>query len=158
VTVLAPHNDDEALFAAYTLLRHRPRVVVVLDSGPERTAESRAACAVLGVEVEQWPFAESDPDWDAAGDEIRALDGPVWAPWPEPDGHEHHNAIGELASDLLPAVTYYTTYTPAGRTTGTPVDYEDGWPDLKLAALDCYPSQRSRIVAHLERGLEEYTL
>jgi hypothetical protein len=30
--LLAPHNDDETLFAAYTCLRERPKVVVILRS------------------------------------------------------------------------------------------------------------------------------
>lgn len=35
--LLAPHNDDETLFAAYTIQRYRPHVVVVLR--PERQAD-----------------------------------------------------------------------------------------------------------------------
>lgn len=160
VTVLAPHPDDEALFTAYTLLRHRPKVAVVLSCPPveERAAESRQACELLGVEVEQWEHDEAGPDWTAVGGQIRRLKGRVWAPWPELDGHEHHNAVGILVEELIPRarVTYYTTYTPKGRTQGDPVETEPGWPDLKLRALGCYTTQRSRIAAHLERGLDEY--
>ena len=29
--LLAPHNDDEALFAAYTIMREHPLVIVVTD-------------------------------------------------------------------------------------------------------------------------------
>ena len=48
IIFLAPHNDDETLFAAYTLMRYKPFVIIVTDSfiQPERgdtgcTAEIR---------------------------------------------------------------------------------------------------------------------
>ena len=30
--LLSPHNDDECLFAAYTLMREKPLVVIITDS------------------------------------------------------------------------------------------------------------------------------
>jgi len=36
--LLSPHNDDECLFAAYTLMREKPLVIVVTDSDDETAA------------------------------------------------------------------------------------------------------------------------
>ena len=58
--LLAPHSDDECLFAAYTLMRERPLVIVVTDSdaqladgvtAQQRRDESRRACELLSVPV-----------------------------------------------------------------------------------------------------------
>src|SRR5215217_1441618 len=56
--LLSPHNDDECLFAAYTLMREKPLVIVITDSdlaggvtAHERREESRRACELLGVPV-----------------------------------------------------------------------------------------------------------
>ena len=59
--LFSPHADDETLFAAYTVLRHRPRVVICFPSERDygetqvRADESRAAMRLLGVtDVDQW--------------------------------------------------------------------------------------------------------
>ncbi len=155
---LAPHNDDEALFGAYTLLRHRPHVIVCLRSFNEqrwdppifyedRERETAEACAVLGVEHEQWTvFPDDAPDWHHLGQRLSALRaGHVWAPLPEPGGHPHHNEIGEAAIDIFPNLTLYATYTHArGKTTtGTRVTPEPGWEALKRRAMACYKTQAS---------------
>jgi len=61
--LIAPHNDDEVLFAAYTLMRNRLHVVIVTDSyiqeergdigcdAETRRQESIKACALLGCSV-----------------------------------------------------------------------------------------------------------
>jgi LmbE family N-acetylglucosaminyl deacetylase len=58
--LLSPHNDDECLFAAYTLMREKPLVIIVTDSDAhlaegitayDRREESRRACELLGVPV-----------------------------------------------------------------------------------------------------------
>src|SRR5438045_2467666 len=107
---LSPHNDDEALFGAYTLLRSRPLVIVCFrsngDYGPAavREAETEAAMNVLGCQWRQWlhPDAPRTPDWPKVEQSFFALGEPrrVWAPAPEKDGHEQHNGIGELAARL----------------------------------------------------------
>lgn len=153
---LAPHNDDETLFGAYTLLRHKPRVIVVLRSfieatwdppGPtyvEREEETAAACEILGVGWEQWIFRDDAPDWVGIEYQFTNLRAEhAFAPWPEPGGHPHHNAIAEIAERVFPSVTWYTTYTHAkGRTVG-PIEIvpEPGWEEIKKRALACYPSQ-----------------
>lgn len=58
--LLSPHNDDESLFAAYTLIREKPTVLIITDSdmqldrgisAAQRKEESRRACETLGVPV-----------------------------------------------------------------------------------------------------------
>lgn len=152
---LAPHNDDETLFGAYSILRHRPQVIVVLRSfveatwdppGPTyevRELETFAACEILGVSVAQWEFRDDAPDWPVVEQSLRSLrDTHAFAPWPEPGGHAHHNEIAAIARRVFPKVTWYTTYTHArGRTLGERVEPEPGWPEIKRRALACYPSQ-----------------
>lgn len=170
---LSPHNDDETLFGAYTLLRYRPRVVVVLRSyveekwnppGPTfevRERETAAACEILGVEWEQWPIRDDAPDWDEVERRFTNFRAEhVFAPWVEPGGHPHHNAIGTIAARVFPAITWYTTYTHArGRTTGIEVVPEPGWEEIKRRALACYPSQAGhpRTAGGFRWPITEYT-
>ena len=135
---LSPHNDDETLFGAFTLLRERPRVVTVLRSYiqeqrgtgvtyREREAETEAALDVLGIaDWEQWQYPDSDPPWHAVRERLGSLEAErIYAPAVERGGHRHHNAIGRLADSLWPGrVTFYTTYKRWGRgrtTRGNPV-------------------------------------
>lgn len=154
---LSPHNDDETLFGAFTLLRYRPKVVIVLRSSKqeaqgvtaaEREAETVAAMDVLGCEEwEQWLSPDSDPDWHAVERALRA-DAHQWdrvfAPAVEDGGHEQHNWIGAMADSIFSdRVTHYMTYTLPGneRSRGVPVEYENEWVGLKLCALSRYESQ-----------------
>jgi LmbE family N-acetylglucosaminyl deacetylase len=157
--LLSPHNDDAELFASYTCLRYRPLVIVCLRSfveaqwpnGPTyetREAETKAACNVLGCRYEQWEYPDNNPPWDDMRSELEALNAlhapdRVWAPLPEPGGHPHHNAIGEMARELFPNVTFYATYThERGKTaTGTLVEPQPGWEAVKRQAMSVYVSQ-----------------
>lgn len=176
--LLSPHNDDEGLFAAYTLLRHRPRVLVVLDGGrskryhppPEvRAAESAAAMEILGCDFEHlgFPLERATLNWDAVEERLRAEPDPahVWAPFPEHDGHRHHNRLAEAAIRIWPGrVSFYTTYHvredgwPIRTVIGDPVPVEPGWPELKRQALGCYRSQIESpgTAMHFDRPLDEY--
>jgi LmbE family N-acetylglucosaminyl deacetylase len=168
---LSPHNDDETLFGAYTLLRYRPLVIVCFrsagDWGPAavREAETAAAMNVLDCQWQQWSHPDTPriPDWTKVEQSLLTLEEPgrVWAPAPEEDGHDQHNGIGELAARLWPdRVTWYTTYTRHGGRSdwGEPVPYEPHWPRLKQAALDCYESQARdpRTGKHFRRPLDEF--
>lgn len=147
---LSPHNDDEALFGAFTLLRHRPRVVICLYDGEQRADESRMACAILGCEVEQWQC-----DWDEIVERIGALDGgTVFAPVFAEHGNPDHNRIAQLTPDAI----RYLTYTTAGKQVGTEVPYEGPWLGLKHRALACYPSQFQQPgrAEHFLRDIREY--
>jgi LmbE family N-acetylglucosaminyl deacetylase len=158
--LLAPHADDETLFACFTLIRERPTVILCLPGAPrhgsleERTAELAAAMEIVGC---PW-ISLADTEFELALGRLNPEH--VWAPLPEPEGNDDHNLIGELAVRLWPdKTTFYTTYTPAARTTrGERVTYDSSWLAIKQEALACYTSQLSRrgTREHFERPLDEY--
>lgn len=178
---LSPHNDDAVLFGAFTLLREQPHVITVLRSEVqetmgidmlEREVEDDAAFEILGVEHEQWEISDREPDWVLITDMLSDLDrvrletiDRVYAPAVELDGgHEHHNALGQVALDVfgVDRVTHYLTYTRQGgkSTWGTEVAHERSWVRLKLQALACYRSQieseLAGCTAHFLRDQREY--
>lgn len=175
---LSPHNDDETLFGAFTILRHKPHVIVCLksciqlDRGTGITAvarENETARALwwLGDPTwEQWQFSDADPDWVEIERKMRLFDQyneieRVFAPAEEEDGHEQHYAIGFKARIVFgdrvqPYLTYRRGY---GRTVGTEVEFERDWPAKKLRALSCYETQiaeSSTAYWFLDSGLREY--
>lgn len=135
--LLAPHNDDETLFAAYTLMREKPHVVVCTRVGAlkERSVRERetreAIHALTGSEAyEQWVFDSWAPDWSQLAQAIAALAlefEEVWAPAPlaEVNGRKpgrnpkpgfgvlQHDRIGELARDAFgpERTSQYCMYT-----------------------------------------------
>jgi LmbE family N-acetylglucosaminyl deacetylase len=141
---LAAHPDDETLFGAFTLLRVKPLVVVVLSCGASRTLEFAQAMATLGVDrIGAWgAYDEASPDWAAIRDRIHALNADyLYAPSFHEDGNVHHNELSRAAAGAAPT-THYMTYTSAGKQmSGSPVSYEPEWLGLKLRALACYGSQ-----------------
>ena len=152
--LIAPHNDDETLFAAYTIQREKPLVAVVLDcylqglrgariTAQERRDETAAALRILGADVVFLGFHDDSPDWDGIERSLREYHpDAVWAPAVEPGGHAHHNAIGAIAHRIWPDRTrHYMTYTPAGKSRGIPVPKRPEWIAAKLRALACYVSQ-----------------
>lgn len=162
---LAPHNDDETLFGAFTLARDKPIVINILWCGHQRAHETLNALEILGCQGEQWRHAdEADPDWSLIETRLRLLadntDGTVYAPAPETvGGNQHHDALGRLAGKVFGRrVTYYATYTDKGKSDGTPVEMRPEWVGLKLRALACYPSQYEHPshAPHFVRGLEEF--
>lgn len=158
---LAPHNDDETLFGAFTLLRHKPLVIVCLKSyvqedrgGPtaaEREGETNRAMWWLGVEEwRQWNHDDRQPDWKAVEQSMQELDaeldiGEVFAPACEVRGHDHHNEVGFLAQEVFGdrLSTYLTYKRGSGKSrSSTPVSVDQSlWVILKLKAMACYESQ-----------------
>lgn len=153
-TVFAPHNDDEALFCAFTIRRYRPRVVVCYRSERDygdsavREQETREAARLLG--------ARSVDQWDGGDlvDQMRAFDARVhpirvWAP-SEEASHPDHVAVAQAATDVFGArVTRYHTYVNGEKVrTGREVSYETTWIADKLRALAVYRSQLMHPRAH----------
>lgn len=159
--MLDPHGDDAALFACFTLLKHRPNVIVCLTSqlqanrgGPTaatREAETSAALGVLGIYGwEQWRVKDDRPDWVAV---TRLMEGAreayqpdvVFAPEFEVGGHEHHNAVAEIAARVFGAdrVQPYLTYVRGSARSdwATEVIPKPEWIALKHRALACFTSQ-----------------
>ena len=174
--LLSPHNDDECLFAAYTLMREQPLVVIVTDSdahlaegitAQQRREESTRACELLGVPVVF--LGLKDGTLDQQKPELRRRLEPFASqPWTHvyapaiQGGHKDHDALGEVVSSMFSQVSYYATYalgecfTAAGREIiPTPEEV-----DLKIRALKCYPSQirlaRGESRFDVVRGRSEY--
>lgn len=172
--LLSPHNDDECLFAAYTLIREKPLVIVVTDSdlaegvtAHQRREESRRACELLDVPVVF--LGLKDGTLEQQKDVLkRRLEPFASQPWSQiyapaiQGGHKDHDALGDAISSMFSKVSYYATYaageffSPVGREIEpTPEEVE-----LKNRALDCYPSQirlaRTESRFDAVRGRSEY--
>jgi LmbE family N-acetylglucosaminyl deacetylase len=159
--LFAPHNDDETLFAFYSMLKYRPRVIVVLRSfkqnvlqnGPHwkvREAETAAVMQMIGLDHVQWNYDDMRPDWPGISDAIEDVIGNfdvVIAPADEIGGHEDHCAVasvcGGITSETGQELVRYLTYQLGyGRSTqGVPVPHTPEEELLKMQALDIYQSQ-----------------
>jgi LmbE family N-acetylglucosaminyl deacetylase len=181
---LAPHNDDETLFGAYSILRHEGdiQVVTVLRSHLQelrgrgitaamRENETRDALGVLGVSPDrwtQWDIPDSNPDWGRVEAAFKDL---LWEDWSavyvpaaytSGGGHPHHDKIGILAADVFgnDRVTCYHTYVNGrGRVQGAHVPVRNpDWVRRKLMALACYTSQirEASTGHHFAQALDEW--
>ena len=162
--LIAPHNDDETLFAAYTIMRERPHVIVALSdphNGRKREQETRTAVDWLTAgrsSVEHWGFDCSCPDWEGLSSAIGELAryDRVWAPAvvgeasgyvlgeaPENGwGVLQHEHLGWLAQNILRArVRRYCLYTRwHGRHKVREIVPTGVEIARKLVALSCYES------------------
>lgn len=157
----SPHNDDETLFGAYTLLHYSPLVVVCFKSKVQErygiTAETREmethkALQVLGIpQWKQWNILDAgDPAaYERLLDNMESADiayqpQRVWAPLYELNGHAQHNEVARAATEVFEhRVQFYCTYIRGewGRTRGVEVKAEAVWVARKMRALACYESQ-----------------
>lgn len=163
--LFAPHADDESLFAAFTLIRYRPRVVIccpsVRDYGETavRTAESAEAMTLLGAgPVDQWDGVDLAAQMRAFDARLRPAR--VWAPSRQ-TAHPDHLAVAVAADAVFGArVTHYHTYSAAGKVRdGALVPFEPGWQAMKRQALTCYRTQRDhpRAATFFQWDDAEYT-
>lgn len=152
--LFAPHNDDETLFAAFTILRYRPRIVICFPSSGDygdpamREAETRDAMEILGGDpVEQWVGG----DLRAQMSELDRRLNPqvVFAP-SRRCSHPDHIAVAEAAvSVFVKRVRAYQTYDDSGKVTAGPLAaFEPEWVGAKLRALARYESQIKHPRAH----------
>jgi LmbE family N-acetylglucosaminyl deacetylase len=162
--LFSPHNDDEALYAAFTIQRVHPKVVVCYPSTGDygatavREAESRAALAILGAAgMEQWAGGDVEA-------QMRALDAKerparVWAP-DQRASHPDHVAVAAAAARVFGGrLTTFHTYVAGDKIRdGRPVAPEPAWVQAKLRALACYQTQIShpRARAFFLGDLAEY--
>ncbi len=169
--LFAPHNDDETLFASFTLLRYRPRVVVCFEGSGDygdprvREEETRQAMSVFGAgPVVQWAATVTDLAERMA--EFDRLERPrqVWAPSGR-TSHPEHLAVAAAARAVFgDRVATYHTYELRD---GQPLKVEAGrlsrplepiWVSHKLRALARYQSQLAhpRAVQFFTWDLDEY--
>lgn len=180
VLLLAPHHDDETLFASFICLRYQPTVVIVYgiseaNGVPTETRNEELWRALSHInpnvgptaiwplsdtkateeEVEAWMIGLRDPsgqdDWDV-----------VFAPAEEVKGHAQHNIVGRLADRVFGdvQVEHYLTYTtpPLERSrNGTEIAYEPEWLFRKHAALACHRSAADTpSYRHFAEDVKEY--
>ncbi len=135
--LLAPHNDDEALFASYICMRYKPLVVVVTDSfiqyergqheitAHRRRDETREACKVLGVTPRFRGLADTWLDSSILYSALVCVYGidDIFTCTDEPDGflfvpalqggntwHDEVNICGREANFYDSIVIEYATY------------------------------------------------
>lgn len=134
-----PHGDDVPLFAAYSAMTDPTHVVVTHPEIPNE--EIRAAADILGYSV----TIDSSNESRRRNLAIAVQPEIVYAPAIHPEGHEHHNEIGQFAVDFYGRhkVQFYATYAPRGQRQRTdrqvvPMPWEIL---MKLQALACFESQ-----------------
>lgn len=151
-----PHNDDEVLFFAYSLMREKPLVLLITDSfiqpnrgekgcsAAERRQETIEACKLLGCPVVFAGLRDDSLDKCQIEGVLQRFHGfdKVFAPAIQ-GGNAQHDLIGEAVKKWRPDTIQYTTYTKTelwttGRTEIVPTEAEN---ELKIKAMGCYPSQ-----------------
>lgn len=158
--LIAPHGDDETLFAAYTCMRERPHIIVCTrDADPEvgevRSRETATAIQILGCSHQEWQMSAANIDWNWAREQMALWLDPernaaevqkVYAPAVNALGHEQHNGFGRIAQDIFgDRVQPYLTYAPRGKRERVNGDLEikptTDEISRKLRAMAAYKSQ-----------------
>jgi glycosyltransferase involved in cell wall biosynthesis/LmbE family N-acetylglucosaminyl deacetylase len=157
VIFLSPHNDDECLFGAYTLMRLRPLVIVVTDSyiqpnrgdvgcgADVRRQETIDAMNLLGCPVLFMGIKDTELTEDVLRERLRLLNPEtIYIPALQ-GGNSQHDLVNKVALEVFGKAKceQYTTYTK------TELYTEGGWEvkpshtemELKNKALECYKSQ-----------------
>jgi len=124
---LAPHNDDEALFGVFTIMREKPLVVIATDSyiqyyrgdgitAEQRRSETKRAMDKLGVESCFLSIPDSEFTREALANALKTVPENVrkpkivFAPMIE-GGNKIHDMVGEVANEIFDNVLHYSTYT-----------------------------------------------
>lgn len=151
---LAPHNDDETLFGAYTIMIEKPLVIIVTDSmfqaerglritWKQRREETLNAMKILGAKVEFLGINDTNFSKEKLEKALRKYNPDlVFAPSIE-GGDRWHDLVGIIAVRLFENVIFYSTYSknrwfPKG---SRKIEFNQEMKRLKLKALECYPSQ-----------------
>lgn len=146
--LFAPHSDDETLFAAFTILRFCPYVVICFPSTrdygstAQRMAESRRALGYLGVDqCEQWDGIDLVGKMRTLVEKLSVGDR-VFAPSSD-TSHPDHRSVSRAALEVFGGnVTLYHTYRDGEKVrSDKPVAFEPKWVQRKLLALAQYTSQ-----------------
>lgn len=151
-----PHNDDESLFFAFSLLRIRPLVVIVTESHiqPERgdigcgadvrRQETIEAMKIAGCPVVFLGIKDSELTEDILRERLKYFNPEkVYVPGIE-GGNRHHDMVANVAIELFGLrCVHYTTYSKTelhlkGTTEIKPTAHEL---ELKEKMLACYKSQ-----------------
>lgn len=155
--LISPHNDDETLFGAFTLIREKPLVLSVTDSwiqpnrgdrgcsADERWQETVEACKVLGCPVTRGQIRDDALTVENTRELLERFRGFVRVYIPAiQGGNWQHDLISRVAQDVFgSACVQYTTYTKTELWTKGNIEIiptEEEY-QMKLKALGCYQSQ-----------------
>lgn len=176
--LIAPHNDDEALFASYIILRYRPLVVVVTDSykqakrgqditWQQRRIETTEAMRILGAAVMFLGIPDDELTYPSC---LVALKGVYWkvpttsrlpacvfAPACQ-GGNAEHDLISNVCSEIWEPILYATYakdewFTPIE---GMAIHQTEVEAASKRKALACYKSQHFQPHFKAVEGQPEY--
>lgn len=154
---ISPHDDDNVLFGAFTCIREKPTVMVVLDSyiqpargeqgcsAEERAKETTDANDILGCAVERLGIHDDEVTEEILEAHLKTYDvyDVVYAPALQ-GGNPHHDMISRVCDKVFGSrVMHYTTYEKTklwtrGVTEIVPTPKEL---EIKNRALACYVSQ-----------------
>ena len=159
IVFLSTHNDDEALFAAYTLMRLKPLVIVVTESHiqPERgevgcDADTRRKETIAAMKLAGCPVVFLGiKDTELAEDNLRERlqyfnPETAYIPAQHENGNPQHNIVGRVALEIFGKAKceQYCSYVKGdfnivnGSWEVQPTHTEM---ELKNKMLDCYKSQ-----------------
>lgn len=174
--LLSPHPDDETLYAAYTIMRKSPLIIVCTDvylhkkhniTPEQRILETLDAMSILGGKVIFLHIKDTELTEEILIQKLNNFSKPdlVYAPAIQ-EGHEHHDLVGYIAKELYDNVIHYATYT---KDSLSPVqkgnksiqkEIKPTLPEMELKnrALDCYKSQLKINKPHFDavRNQPEY--
>lgn len=154
---ISPHNDDETLFGAFTLMREKPLVVIVTDSyiqqnrGEDITPQQRFqetvnAMKILGCPVIRLGIRDDIINELAVMEKLACFKNfeMVYAPAIQ-GGNPHHDLVGKVALEVFKhKIRQYCTYSATELyTTGVHevAPYSEAESLIKAKALACYESQ-----------------
>ena len=161
--MLAPHHDDESLFAAFLVQEWNADVIVCFSPMSEerlhgqdpakRLQEFWTACDYLGAGKQHSLDLSNETANGLAAVRLPKMlrqvemgeHERVYAPAFEINGQEQHNIVAQAAIEVYGAerVRHYTTYTRSGgrTTTDQPVEFDARMVSRKLRAMSAYRSQ-----------------
>lgn len=170
---ISPHNDDAALFGAYTLMRKKPLVLTVTDSwiqsnrGEVCSADDRWNEDVEAMKILNCPIIRLGLRDDLLIEDhlkqafIRFVNfDRIYVPALQ-GGNSQHDMIGRVATAIFGIkCIYYPTYTKSELYTigGFEIVPTIEEIELKNKALDCYKSQIKINGPHFDavRGKSEW--
>jgi LmbE family N-acetylglucosaminyl deacetylase len=159
VIFLSPHNDDETLFGAYTLMRHKPLVIIVTDSYIQPKRGDKNCCAIARRDETVKAMSLIDCPVVFLGIEDAKLTEEVlrerlqyfnpetiYIPAYHENGNEQHNLVNKVALEIFGRnkCEQYCSYVK-----GDFNIVQGGWEvkpthtemELKNKMLECYKSQ-----------------
>jgi len=168
---ISPHNDDEILFGAYTIMREKPLVVIITHStmqgnnGDERTLESYRAMKILGVPIVFLGIDEDKITEEILNEKFNILGvndeylDVVYIPEYQENGNPHHNLVNEYFKKRYSFLTKeYKTYSGLeDRTIGKEIIPTDEELEIKKRVMACYKTQiENPMTSHYFTTYNEY--